>query len=587
MKYKTEWNLGLLYNNDKDPQIEKDIKKLELASTTFEKKYKDKDFTSTTKKFLEALREYEKLVGLNDGKALIYFILAKNTHTNDIEIAAKESLINQRLQKISNKIIFFEITIAKIPKERQGKYLNDLSLKHFSYFLKKVFDNAKYLLSEKEEKLLYLLYQTSKSMWVDANKKLLGEQTVSFKKKLIPLSEAVEIVRELPKEERRKLKRDINETLKSISFLAEGEINAVVNFKKVTDEERGYKNPFTSTILGYENDEREVLALVKSVEKHFSLSRRYYKLQAKLLGEQKITPADLYVKIGEIKKKFNFESAASITKDAFKKFGPEYADILDRYLTNGQIDVFPRKGKRSGGYCVSNAELPTFVLLNHVENIRSVGVLAHEMGHSFHSELSRKNTPLYRDYTTSVAEVASTFFEQFVSDELDKYLSDEEKMILLHENIGNDIAGIMRQIACFNFEVELHERIRKEGRLSKEEMARIMNKHMSSYMGDAVEMAEEEGYIFVSWSHIRTYFYVYSYAYGYLVSKSLYQNWKKDNSYKKKIEQFLSAGGSMSPKDIFKSIGINTNEAFFEAGLKGIEADIDKLEKLAKKYKKI
>jgi oligoendopeptidase F len=118
-------------------------------------------------------------------------------------------------------------------------------------------------------------------------------------------------------------------------------------------------------------------------------------------------------------------------------------------------------------------------------------------------------------------------------------------------------------------------------------MAVLMNKHMHSYMGDAVELNEEDGYLFVYWSHIRRFFYVYSYAYGLLISRTLYEKWKSDKSYKAKIEQFLSAGGSMSPKDIFKSIGINTNEAFFEAGLKGIEADIIKLEKLAKKYKKI
>ena len=43
----------------------------------------------------------------------------------------------------------------------------------------------------------------------------------------------------------------------------------------------------------------------------------------------------------------------------------------------------------------------------------------------------------------------------------------------------------------------------------------------------------------------------------------------------------------MSPKDIFKSIGININKAFFEKGLKAIEHDIDTLEKLAKKQKRI
>jgi len=42
----------------------------------------------------------------------------------------------------------------------------------------------------------------------------------------------------------------------------------------------------------------------------------------------------------------------------------------------------------------------------------------------------------------------------------------------------------------------------------------------------------------------------------------------------------------MSPEDIFKSIGIDTSRtSFFEAGLKGVERDIAKLERLSKGFK--
>ena len=106
---------------------------------------------------------------------------------------------------------------------------------------------------------------------------------------------------------------------------------------------------------------------------------------------------------------------------------------------------------------------------------------------------------------------------------------------------------------------------------------------MKSYLGDAVEVTDDDGYFFVNWSHIRRFFYVYSYAYGQIISKALFANWKKDPAYSKKIEQFLKAGRSMSPEDIFKSIGIDISKPeFFEAGLKSIEEDIKKLEKLTK-----
>ena len=101
-----------------------------------------------------------------------------------------------------------------------------------------------------------------------------------------------------------------------------------------------------------------------------------------------------------------------------------------------------------------------------------------------------------------------------------------------------------------------------------------------------VDVGEDDGYTFVTWSHLRYFFYVYSYAYGQLISRALFEKWKTDKSYAKKIEQFLSAGRSMSPENIFKSIGIDTSDPdFFESGLKSIENDIKKLEKLALKVK--
>jgi oligoendopeptidase F len=79
------------------------------------------------------------------------------------------------------------------------------------------------------------------------------------------------------------------------------------------------------------------------------------------------------------------------------------------------------------------------------------------------------------------------------------------------------------------------------------------------------------------------FFYVYSYAYGQLISKALYKKYQADHSYIHEIKKFLSAGGSKSPEDIFKDIGIDTTKPeFFVEGLESIEEDIKRLKKLIK-----
>jgi oligoendopeptidase F len=581
---KDTWDLTLLYKSEKDSKIEKDILKIEKAYSEFEKKYKNKDFTSTSKKLLEVLEEREKISKeLENGAPWWYFALRKDLDSNDTVATSSAARISQRITKAENKKTFFRLELSSIPKTKQKKFLNDPLLAKYRYHLEKIFQNGEYLLSEGEEQLVSLLSQTSYSMWIDGQNKILSQQTIDFKGNKLLFSKALGELSEKPKAERQVLHKKINEVTRSISSFAESEINAVYNYKRILDDKRGFKKPYSSVLLSDQMDEKTIEGLVDLVTKNFKISRRFYKLHAKLLKERKVTMAERNVPIGEIKKKFYFPKSVEVVKRAFSKVDPKYADILEGFLKNRQIDVYPKKGKKGGAYSWGGGKLPTFVLLNHVDNVRSVETLAHEMGHAIHSAFSRNQPSYYRRYSTSVAEVASTFFEQVAASELESELTPEENMILLHNKIHGDITTIFRQIACFNFELELHREIREKGLLSKEKIADLMSKHLKSYLGEAVEVTHEDGYSFVNWMHIRRFFYVYSYAYGQLVSRALFENWKKDPTYSTKIEQFLSAGGSMSPRDIFRKIGIDTlNPKFFALGLKGIEKDIDRLEKLYK-----
>jgi oligoendopeptidase F len=98
-----------------------------------------------------------------------------------------------------------------------------------------------------------------------------------------------------------------------------------------------------------------------------------------------------------------------------------------------------------------------------------------------------------------------------------------------------------------------------------------------------VNVTLDDGYTFVYVSHFRRFFYVYTYVYGLLISGVIAERFNSDNAYRKEIDEFLVAGSSKSPDEIFKDIGIDvTNPKFFKAGLKKLSARIDELEKLIK-----
>lgn len=583
---KIEWDFTLFYKSDSDPQIEKDVAIFEKACNTFEKKWKkDTSYLSNNAILKKALAEYETLKGFVEGnRPYLYFYLRKDVDSADQKVKGELSRIHERFTKAQNKIIFFELELAKIPKDFQKQILKEKSLSHFSYFLELIWKHAKHDLTEAEEKILSLMYEPAQGMWKRGVDAALSNKKIIVEGKEVSVAEALGNLFEYPKKERIELSNKINQALMEVAPFAESEINAIYTKKKIEDELRGYKKPYDSTLLSYQNDEKTILNLITTVTDNFKIAHDFYKIKAHMLNEKTLDYSARGVSVGKIDKEFAFEDACKILTSAFSKVDQKYVDMFDDFVLNGQIDVYPKIGKTGGAYCCGDIGVPTFVLHNYTDSYRSVNTLAHEMGHAFHTELSKSQTPLYQGYTISVAEVASTLFENFAFKEVFETLTDDEKIIALHDKINGSISTIFRQVACFNFEHALHQLVRTKGFVSKEEIAQLMNTHMKAYLGPTFKLELEDGYFFVNWSHIRKFFYVYSYAYGELVSSALYEEYTKDKKFLTKIEQFLSAGGSKSPYQIFKDIGIDTTKPdFFLKGLTQIKKEIKTLEKLISK----
>ncbi len=588
MKYKTEWDLTHIYKSDPKRGVVKDctqIKKLYLA---FAKKYKkNKEHLKSAKALAKAILEYENLSKSPAGERPgAYFSHRTSLNAQDNEARAEIAKLSDFYANLGNEMEFFFLEIGKIPKELQNKFLKSKELAPFKYFLKKLFENAKYHLSEAEEKIMNLKGTPAHSMWVSGFSKLLSKQTVRFEGKDMPIAEAFAKIPTLKTNKRRSLHMEAMRTLEKISDFCESEINAVVTNKKINDKLRGFKTPYEATVKGYENDSKTVKDLVETVTKNFSIAHKFYKIKAEMLGEKKLSYADRGAKVGKTEIKIAFEEAVNKVIKTFNEADPDFGNFVKEMFDDGLVDVFPKIGKHGGAFCSSGTGVPTYILLNHIPDFKSMTTLAHEMGHGIHAKYSKKQRPLYESHTIATAETASTFFENLVFEEALQNISPKEKIILLHDKIADDISTIFRQIACFNFENELHLTIRKEGFLEKEKIVTLMNKHMQSYLGPVFELVPEDGYFFVNWSHIRNFFYVYSYAFGQLISDALYERYKEDKTKIKDVIQFLSAGCSDSPENIFKKIGINPSKKLFETGLNRIKTDIDELEKLWETNKK-
>lgn len=587
-KIKETWDFSDVYKKGvNDPAIDTDTAEIEALYADFAKKYaNDNSYIQDENKLFVVLQDYMKLIADVGGiKPLFYLTYYKDIDTSNSKASAKTTQITERLTKAGNLILFFELNLSKISADKQKIILKDARFAPYSYFLEKNFNQAKYKLSEAEEKILALKGEVSHKMWVDAQKKLATSHTVKFKGKDLSLTQAFMMRKELPQKDRYALHDILANKFKEISFMAEAELNAVVNNKKIEDELRGAKAPYELTVVNYENDIETVENLVQTVNNNKKIAHKFFTAKAKIMGLKKVRMPDLNVSLSKIKKKVTFEESLETVYSAFAKADQFFADFLKEMVEQGRIDIYSRKGKRGGAYCTSTSKkLPIYILLNYDYSQDATMTLAHEMGHAIHSKLSFNQPDYYTDYTISVAEVASTFFEHIVFDHIFETLSEEEKVIALFNDVEENIGLIFRQTQFFNFEMNLHKAIADKGSISKEEMAAMYAKCAKDMTGPSLDIRETDGYYFSNVPHFRYFFYVYSYAYGQIISKALYAKYKKDPTFIEKVKDFMRAGGSMSPADIFKSIGVDTTSPdFFKEGIMQVQTDLDKAIKLAKK----
>ena len=594
--WQTSWDLSPLLNSDNDPRIETELEKVKQANSKFVQKWsKRQDYLQEPKILKQSLDELEELSRNfgNSGSPGFYFALKYELDQANPEIKAKLNKIEELEKELRNSKKFFMLNIAKIPEKDQQKFLSSEELKDYKHHLERAFQEAKHLLSEGEEKVLTLKESTSHDFWERLTSGLLAKQEreimMEGKKQTKNFSDLLGLLDDTNQETRKEANKALMEIFEQYAEIAEPEINAILSNKKTNDSLRKFSRADQARHLDDDIETEIVDTVIQAVTSRFDISKRFYKLKAKLLGLKKLQYYEKNIPYGKKKAKYKFEESIELVKKTFSSLDKKFLDIFEMYLKNGQIDAFPRKGKRNGAFCTHMLiTQPTYIMLNHTNSLKDVTTIAHEVGHGINNELMReKQHSLYFETPKSTAEVALTFMEDFVLQELLKESDEETRLSILMEKLNGEIASIFRQTAFYNFETQLHGEFRKKGYLSKENIGELFKEHMSSYLGEFVDTSSSDNWwIYVP--HFRYIFYVYSYVSGELISKSLQSKVKQNPKFIEKVKEFLSAGTSDSPKNIFLNLGIDISKKdFWLQGLNEIESLLNETENLARKLKKI
>ena len=526
-------------------------------------------------------------VGELAARGAYYATLAFSTDTADAKRGALMQSVEERSTALQTRLLFFELEWAALPDERAEELLAAPGLEFCAHHLRNTRRYRPHLLSEPEERVMTEKSVTSRGAWNRLFEELTSAIDVDLPEERVSLEIALSRLHSPDREVRRTTAEAVTAALEPGLRTRAFIFNTLLHDKAVDDRLRHYPNWLASRNLANEASDESVEALVEAVRRRYALPQRWYRLKAQILGVDRLADYDRMAAVTDAEETVVWGEARDIVLDSYASFSGELADLAKRFFDERWIDAPVRAGKRPGAFSASTVpSVHPYVMLNYTARSRDVLTLAHELGHGVHQALGASQGIFHQSTPLTVAETASVFGETVTFGNLLERTEDPEvRLSLLAESIEGAIATVFRQTAMNRFEHLVHTARREEGELSVERFGELWAESQEEMLGDSVEVTA--GYR-SWWSYVPHFVnvpgYVYAYAYGQLLALSVYRRYLEEGaSFVPSYLEMLSAGGSRSPEDLGRIVGVDlTDPAFWEDGLDLVEAQLDAAEDAAR-----
>lgn len=343
---------------------------------------------------------------------------------------------------------------------------------------------------------------------------------------------------------------------------------------------------FSSTLaaaLDADNVPTEVYEnLVNVVKAGTGPVQRYYKLRKKILKLEDYHLYDGAISIVDWDKQYNYDDIQKLIVASVAPFGKDYQNEVETAFNNRWLDVYETEGKSSGAYSAGVYGVHPYMLLNFNGTLESVFTVAHEMGHTMHSELASSNQPFSTwNPTIFVAEVASTLNEAMFLDYMLAHSTDpKERIALLAHAIENIDGTFYTQVMFSDFEMRAHRMVEQGQPITAESLDNLTLDILKEYYGDSVDIDSLYG---VMWSRIPHFFespyYVYKYATCFVSSAKLHEEIASSDTAVshdavRRHLALLKSGSSDYPMELLKKAGVDLTKP------EVMQAVVDQMDKL-------
>jgi oligoendopeptidase F len=543
----------------------------------------------------QGLRELlDELDDLTQEISRVHFYASAREHTDatDLETNDLATLARDKASELENLLLFVELEWLALEDAEAEALLAAAELEPYRHRLRVAREEKPYVLPEGEEQALNAR-RPAISAWESLHGRELATLTMEFDGGDGPEPHTIDRLLSYvhhPDRELRLAALDVlYGALEQVADVQAACYDAIVGDRLSIDRLRGIPDVMWPTNQRNELDGEVVEAMMRAIEEHYPLGRRWFVRKADALGLDRLQLADQYAPIGS-DRRVEWDEAVSMVDDSLRDFDPRLGDIFRTCIDRGHIDAEPRPGKVGGAYCasISKSVLP-FILMNYTDQLRDVVTLAHEFGHAVHGTLSLERQT-YRSYHTglALAEVPSTFAQLLAVERLIGLEEDPAtRVMLLADRAEGAMASIFRQTMMARFEVRAYA-ARAEGKaLTSDRLSETWVEENERYYDDSIELP---GGYRLGWSYIPHFihvrFYTYAYAFAHLVAFSLAARYREDpERFAPAYLDFLASGSSRSPQDLLAPLGVDLRDpqtwahafAEFDRCVSEAEAGVDEL----------
>jgi oligoendopeptidase F len=586
-----KWNLTDLYPNDAAWRAEKD----RLAATLAQAKPFAGTLGQSADRLTAALQlqiEQQKTFG----RLITYANLSAD---QDTRVSEKQALMDEMRQlgaQFGAAWAFFEPELLTLDPATVSKWAQATpALKPFAFYLQDVLRRKAHTLTANEEALmaqaspvaagpanLANIFLNADLPWPTI--KLANGDSVRLDASGYSAARAA-----ANRDDRRKAMEGFFGALGSFRRTIGTALSTAVQAQLFDARARKYSSNLADALDGPNIPESVYHELVAGVNRHLPAFHRYLKLRQRILNLPELHYYDLYAPlVSGVPLEYSVEEAQREVKAATARLGEDYTQVLDRAFKERWIDYYPSTGKRSGAYMAGSAyDVHPYLLLNYNGKYDDVSALAHELGHAMHSWFSNKaQPPATANYPIFVAEVASTFNEALLNEEMLRKIKDPKARIAILGNYLEGVKGtLFRQTQFAEFELAMHQMAEKGQPLTGDALSKLYLAITRKYYGHDQKIAIVDDYIAHEWAYINHFFrpfYVFQYSTSFTASTALAEKvMSGDPEALKRYRTFLASGGSKAPIDLLKDAGVDmTSPEPLDLTIKKMNRVMDEMEKL-------